>query len=95
MSVDKATVRHIAHLARIGVEDADLEPLVGELNNILAWIEQLNEVDTADVSPLDGVHDGQSRWRADEVNDGGFAQDIVDNAPEPQEQFFTVPKVVE
>ena len=95
MSLDKATVAHIATLARIKLEDAELERMAGELSHILAWIEQLNEVDAADVPPLASVVDTKLPWRADEVTDGGYAADIVANAPDPAHDFFTVPKVVE
>ena len=95
MSLDKATVAHIATLARIKLEDAELERMAGELSHILAWIEQLNEVDAADVPPLASVVDTKLPWRADEVTDGGYAADVVANAPDPAHDFFTVPKVVE
>ena len=95
MSVDKATVARIAHLARIGVPEDQLEPLVGELNNILTWVEQLDELDTSDVPPMASVHDDQLRWRDDEVKDGGIQDDVTRNAPEGERGFFAVPKVVE
>lgn len=95
MSVDKATVARIAHLARIGVPEDQLEPLVAELNNILTWVEQLDELDTSDVPPMASVHDEQLRWRNDEVNDGGIQDNVTRNAPEGERGFFAVPKVVE
>ncbi len=95
MSVDKATVARIAHLARIGVPEDQLEPLVAELNNILTWVEQLDELDTSDVPPMASVHDDQLRWRVDEVNDGGIQDDVTRNAPDGERGFFAVPKVVE
>ena len=95
MSVDKATVKHIAHLARIGVDNAELEPLVGELNNILNWVEMLNEVETETVPPMASVHDEALRWRPDEITDGGKQSDVVANAPSEADGFFVVPKVVE
>ena len=95
MSVDKATVARIAHLARIGVPEDQLEPLVAELNNILTWVEQLDELDTSDVPPMASVHDEQLRWRDDEVNDGNIQADVTRNAPEGERGFFAVPKVVE
>jgi aspartyl-tRNA(Asn)/glutamyl-tRNA(Gln) amidotransferase subunit C len=95
MSVDKATVARIAHLARIGVPDEELEALAGELSNILHFVEQLDEVATEDVPPMASVHDATLRWRPDVVNDGGIRDDITANAPRPQDGFFTVPKVVE
>lgn len=95
MSVDKATVRRIAHLARVGVDEAELEGLAGELNNILDWVEQLAAVDTENVPPMASVHGEALRRREDVVTDGGYPQDITANAPEAMEGFFAVPKVVE
>ncbi len=95
MSLDKATVRRIATLARIEVPEADLEPLAGELSGILGWIEQLQEVDTSAVAPMTGGTDVKLPWRADVANDGGMAEAVTANAPDAQGAFFTVPKVVE
>lgn len=95
MSLDKATVAHIAALARIKLKDEELERMAGELSHILAWIEQLNEVAAEDVPPLASVVDTKLPWREDKVTDGGYAEDIVANAPDPAHEFFTVPKVVE
>jgi len=95
MAVDRKTVRRIAHLARIAAPEEELEQIERELNGILKWIEQLNEVETADVEPMASVHDEALRWRADEVSDGGYPQDVVANAPAKEKTFFAVPKVVE
>ncbi len=95
MSVDKDTVRRIAHLARIAVDEKDLEPMTGELNTILDWVEQLSEVNTDDVAPMTSAVETTLRWRQDEVNDGGYAHKVTQNAPEGDDGFFTVPKVVE
>lgn len=95
MSLDKATVRNIAFLARIDVPDADLVPLAGELSAILGWIEQLQEVDTKSVEPMASVAEMTLRWREDVVSDGGMADKVLLNAPEAAEGFFLVPKVVE
>ena len=95
MSLDKATVARIAHLARIHVPEEDLEPLSGELSTILDWVEQLNEVDTDGVAPMTSVVEMTARWRKDEVNDGDCAEDVLANAPEAEMGFYTVPKVVE
>lgn len=95
MSLDKATVAHIAALARIKVPDADLERMAGELTHILTWIEQLNEVATENVPPLASVVDTKLPFRKDVVTDGNQAEDVVANAPAPAHGFFTVPKVVE
>lgn len=95
MSVDKETVRRIAHLARIAIKEEELEPMTGELNTILAWVEQLSEVDTDNVAPMTSVVEAKLRRRADEVTDGGYAARVMKNAPNSVEGFFAVPKVVE
>ena len=95
MSVDANTVRRIAHLARIAVAEDEIEHLRGELNAILAWVEQLGEVDVAGVEPMTSVTPMKMKVRADEVTDGGIAEDIVKNAPASEDNFFLVPKVVE
>jgi len=95
MKIDDATVRHIARLARIKLEDAQAKSLQSELTAILQWVEQLNEVDTSGVEPMTSVIDTALMMRDDEVTDGGYPQDIVKNAAERAGQFFIVPKVVE
>ncbi len=95
MPLDKATVANIAHLARLRLEDTELEALAGELSNILTWVEQLDEVDTKDVAPMASVAEMTLRWRADVVDDGGIADKVVANAPQGRQSFFAVPKVVE
>ena len=95
MAVDRDTVRRIAHLARIAASEEELGQLERELNGILQWIEQLNEVDVGAVEPMASVHDEALRWRADEVTDGGYPQDVVANAPAREKTFFAVPKVIE
>ena len=95
MSVDTAIVRRIAHLARIAVAEEELEHLKGELNAILAWVEQLGEVNVAGVEPMTSVTPMQMKMRTDAVTDGGIADDIVKNAPASEGNFFLVPKVVE
>ena len=95
MAVDRATVLKIASLARIEVPEGDLDKLAGELNNILGWVEQLDAVDTDGVPPMASVHDEALRWRRDVIDDGGKQDDIVANAPDGANGFFTVPKVIE
>jgi len=95
MSLDKATVAKIAHLARIKVPEADQEHLAGELSNILHFVEQLDEVDTQGVAPMTSVVAQQLRRRADQVTDGKYRDKVLSNAPEAAEGFFIVPKVVE
>ena len=95
MSVDTATVRHIAKLARIAVSDAEVEALVPELNNILGWIEQLQEVDVTGIEPMTAVIPNTLRLREDVVTDGGIRERILANAPVAEHGFFAVPKVIE
>jgi len=95
MSVDADTVRRIAHLARIAVAEDEIEHLKGELNAILAWVEQLGEVAVEGVEPMTSVTPMAMKKRADVVTDGGIAEDIVKNAPASEDNFFLVPKVVE
>ena len=95
MSVDADTVRRIAHLARIAVAEEEVEHLKGELNAILAFVEQLSEVDVAGVQPMTWVTPMELKKRADVVIDGGIPDDIVRNAPATEDHFFVVPKVVE
>ena len=95
MSVDAATVRRIAHLARITVEDGEIEHLRGEINSILGFVEQLKEVNVEGVEPMTSVTPMAMKKRQDVVTDGGIAQDIVRNAPATEDHFFLVPKVVE
>jgi len=95
MSLDRDTVRKIAYLARIKVPDEDLDGLAGELSNILDWIEQLNEVDTDGVVPMASVVEMDWPRRDDTVNDGGYPDRVLANAPDPEDGFYAVPKVVE
>jgi aspartyl-tRNA(Asn)/glutamyl-tRNA(Gln) amidotransferase subunit C len=95
MSVDLSTVKRVAHLARIRVADEDAEALRGELNAILGFVEQLNEVDVSGVEPMTSVLPMAMRHREDRVTDGGIAADVISNAPASAEGFFLVPKVVE
>ena len=95
MSVDAATVRRVARLARIAEPEERLEPLAGELNGILAWIEQLDEVDTDGVEPMTSSVAIKLPLRDDVVADGGDAGRVLRNAPKASQGFFVVPKVVE
>ena len=95
MSVDSATVRKIASLARIAVTDGEVEAMVPELNNIIGWIEQLGEVDVTGVEPMTAVIPNVLRLREDVVTDGGIRDRILANAPAPEHGFFGVPKVIE
>ena len=95
MSVDHATVKRVARLARLKVNEEDVPRLAGELNSILGWIEQLNAVDVSKVEPLTSVVTMKMKMRKDEVTDGHYPQKIVANAPAQDDDFFMVPKVVE
>jgi aspartyl-tRNA(Asn)/glutamyl-tRNA(Gln) amidotransferase subunit C len=95
MSVDKDTVNKIARLSRIAINDAEAEKMVGELNGILAWVEQLGEVDVAGVEPMTAVIPNQLRLRDDAVTDGDVRDKVLANAPAREGSFFGVPKVIE
>jgi aspartyl-tRNA(Asn)/glutamyl-tRNA(Gln) amidotransferase subunit C len=95
MSLDPAAVRRIARLARLRVDDAQVTQIQGELNAILGWIDQLNEVDVTGVEPLTGGALMAMRMRDDVVTDGNQAEAVLSNAPERDGPFYTVPKVVE
>jgi len=95
MSVDLATVKRVARLARLAVSEEEAQKMVGELNGILGFVEQLSEVDVKGVEPMTSVTPMVMRKRADVVNDGDKAADIIANAPATNENFFMVPKVVE
>jgi aspartyl-tRNA(Asn)/glutamyl-tRNA(Gln) amidotransferase subunit C len=95
MSVDAATVRKIAHLSRIAIPEQEVEHLRGELNAILAFVEQLAEVDVDGVEPMTSVTPMTMKKREDKVTDGGIVEDILRNAPLTEGPYFVVPKVVE
>ena len=95
MAVDEATVRRIARLARIKVSDTEAKGLVGELNGILDWVKQLDEVKTDGVAPMTSVMPMQLRQREDKISDGEKAAEVTQNAPMSEDHFFVVPKVVE
>ena len=95
MSVDTATVKKIASLARIAMSDDEVEALVPELNNILGWVEQLGEVDVTGVEPMTAVIPNHLRLRDDVVTDGNVRDEVLANAPEAEHGFFAVPKVIE
>ncbi|HWU72965.1 MAG TPA: Asp-tRNA(Asn)/Glu-tRNA(Gln) amidotransferase subunit GatC [Sphingomonas sp.] len=95
MSVDAATVKKIASLARIAITDEEVAKIAPELDNILGWIEQLGEVDTSSVEPMTAVIANQLRLRDDVVTDGGKRDAVLANAPQAEHGFFTVPKVIE
>jgi aspartyl-tRNA(Asn)/glutamyl-tRNA(Gln) amidotransferase subunit C len=95
MSVDKDTVRRIARLARIALDEGRLEPMAQELNGIMAWVEQLNEFDVTGVAPMTSVVAQTLKMRDDIITDGAAADALMANAPEREDHFFVVPKVVE
>ncbi|MFO1120638.1 MAG: Asp-tRNA(Asn)/Glu-tRNA(Gln) amidotransferase subunit GatC [Rhodospirillales bacterium] len=94
-SLDRSTVKTIAYLARLRVDDAQCDALAAELSAILHWIEQLDEVDTGDVAPMTSVAAMTLAARADQVTDGGNPQAVLANAPAAIEDYYAVPKVVE
>ncbi len=95
MSIEVKTVAKIAHLSRLKIPVEEQVHVAGELNQIMAWVEQLNEVNVDGVEPLLSVNDKTLRWREDVISDGGKPQDILANAPAKTADFFTVPKVIE
>lgn len=95
MTIDKDTARKVAHLARIEINEADLEKVAGELNGILGFMEQLSEVDVKGVAPMTSVTQMHAALRKDEITDGGNAERVLANAPLRHNGFFAVPKVVE
>jgi aspartyl-tRNA(Asn)/glutamyl-tRNA(Gln) amidotransferase subunit C len=95
MSIDTATARRVAHLARIAVKDEDLPALARELSGILGFMEELNEVNVEGVEPMVSVTPMRLKRRADEVTEGGMPEKVLSNAPDAREGFFAVPKVVE
>ena len=95
MSVDKDTVNKIAQLSRIAISDAEADKMVGELNGILAWVEQLGEVDVTGVEPMTAVIPNTLRLRDDVVTDGDVRDKVLANAPAKEGSFFGVPKVIE
>ena len=95
MALDPATVRRIATLARIRLEEAEVPRIQAELNGIIGWIEQLNEVDIEGVEPLTGAAQMALKMREDQVTDGGYPEKVLSNAPERAGPYYAVPKVVE
>jgi len=95
MSVDANTVRRIAHLARIAVADDEVEHLRGEINAILAFVEQLSEVNVEGIEPMTSVTPMVMKKRVDVVTDGGDAEKVLGNGPATERDYFLVPKVVE
>lgn len=95
MAIDNETVKRVAFLSRLKVEDNKIEATKEEFNKILSWIEELNEVNTDNVEPLISVNDTTLRLRDDEITDGGRQEAVLANAPDKEYDYFAVPKVVE
>ena len=95
MSVDKDTVRRIAKLSRLALDEARVAPMVDELNGIFKWVEQLNEVNIDGIAPMTSVVEQTLKMREDEITAGDAANALMANAPEGEDHFFVVPKVVE
>ena len=95
MSVDKDTVRRIAKLSRLALDEARVGPMVDELNGIFTWVQQLNEVNVDGVVPMTSVVEQRLKMREDKVTEGGNAAALMANAPDGEDNFFVVPKVVE
>ena len=95
MSVDVQRVKEVARLARIAITDQEAQELTGDMNEILGWVEQLDNVDITNVEPMTAVVDTKIKLRSDEISDGNYADKIVSNAPKSEDDFFMVPKVIE
>ena len=95
MALDQETVRRVAALARIKVQEENLQRLAGELNNILGWIDQLSEVDTDGVEPMTSVVYTVASQREDQITEGGAPEKILRNAPQSDGSYYIVPKVIE
>ena len=95
MSVNIERVREVARLARIAITDQEAQEFTGDLNEILGWVEQLNNVDVTGIEPMTSVVDTEIKLRTDEISDGNYADKIVLNAPKTEDNFFMVPKVIE
>ncbi|HYM17009.1 MAG TPA: Asp-tRNA(Asn)/Glu-tRNA(Gln) amidotransferase subunit GatC [Micropepsaceae bacterium] len=95
MAVDEDTVKRIARLARLALDETQTAAIKDELNALIAWVEQLKEVDVAGVPPMTSVVEQKLKMRKDEVTDGGYPDDLMKNAPLSENRFFVVPKVVE
>jgi aspartyl-tRNA(Asn)/glutamyl-tRNA(Gln) amidotransferase subunit C len=95
MAIDRDTARRVAHLARIEVTEADLDSVAAELSGILGFMDALNEVDVSGVEPMTSVTPMTLKWREDVVDDGGYPERVLANAPDTKAGFFAVPKVVE
>ena len=95
MAIDNETVKRIAFLSRLKVNDDKIDATKEEFNKILGWIEQLNEINTDNVEPLISVNDTTLRLREDEITDGNYQEAVLANAPDKEYDYFAVPKVVE
>lgn len=95
MAIDTETVKRVAFLSRLKIDDAKIEATEKEFNKILSWIEELNEVNTDNVEPLISVNDTTLRLRDDEITDGNYQKAVLKNAPDKEYDYFAVPKVVE
>ena len=95
MKIDKNTINKIARLSRIKLDDKESEDYIKDLNSILNWVEQLNEVNTENVEPLSNISSSILPKREDVANDVNSSNEILENAPDKLEGFFAVPKVVE
>jgi aspartyl-tRNA(Asn)/glutamyl-tRNA(Gln) amidotransferase subunit C len=95
MAIDRDTVRRIARLSRLALDEGQAQAMESELNALLSWVEQLGEVDVAGVEPMTSVVAAKLKMRDDVVTDGGYADELMKNAPQSEGHFFVVPKVVE
>ena len=95
MSIDKETIKHISKLARISLDEKQVDNLTKDLSSIIKFIEKLNKLNTDDIKPLTSIIDASLRFRKDEILEGKIREQILKNSPEKTDEFFVVPKVVE
>ena len=95
MSIDKDKIKHVSKLARISVDEKKIDDLTKDLSSIFKFIEKLNELNTDNVEPLSSILNAPLRSRKDEINDGKIRENILENSPQKNEEFFVVPKVIE
>mgnify|MGYP003955306869 CR=1 FL=1 len=95
MSIDKETIKHISKLARISLDEKQVDNLSKDLSSIIKFIEKLNKLNTDDIEPLTSIIDASLRFRKDEILEGKIREQILKNSPEKTDEFFVVPKVLE
>ena len=95
MTIDLKTIKHIAKLSRISVDDEKAKKLAGDLNSIFDFIEKLNELKTDQIKPLTSIAETSLKLRNDEIKSQNMREEIIKNSPEKNKDYFVVPKVIE